>query len=1207
MEKGLTNVTELVRLLSHPNTASILANNYPTWVMSSDGRWILLGNKAAASFWGQEEAEDLHGFSIPENSGVIKQIQTLSNDLKLDQNAQIALLKFKIDGLYKTFPIRCRKFMFPTEQEVIQITIMRLFNDMDCTSQDIASLADGLSGTLYIASADGKIISTSGTNTNQIANETTSLLHEILDDEDEWAMISATLAQNRVYESDKWVISSVIVEDSHLILASSTNSMQIALSTKEEEHLPPPEADNTFWEKTANQILPAQDSKHIMNRFKEVTSSANQSEEEQEDIVEKISDIASETLNEHETSELNQDSVPVNQTDISEPVVEQPLNNEIEQVEIKRPTQSKRFYWQSNEKFELVEIAKSFQKTFSFDLEKPMNWHDFVDQLNIMNGEKLLELLKSKETFTGVELLIPESGTEYVIPVRLSALPVYKNGKEFGGMNGFGVIDFPESYIPQIEEILDEVTQITNEDESSDQKNISTTSRLKKLMSGIVSSVISQNQSEEIEADTNIKDAITQDNNIQDKATQDEVSAKQLDDTNQEDDWEEIDTLDIKDQEVNSNSFKIISDGFGIFDYQADEKQKNDIQESSLTPQNMEEKSSSDDSLEDDVAKIFKEVRNKLETQLDSNNQRENDDLTDSNQNDSENKEDIVVPFGQAKDAQALRLLSGQQDKEAFKKLSESLGARIADLPESASLSDNQLDEDSALNTGFYSFETEADIKKKDIFSVLEANDDGILIYRAKHLIYANKPFLDMVGFSDLETFSAVGGIEGVFNTAHMDQQSHVENDVINLHSGDGITRQVSLSVKSLNWKNGPVTLLNIKELKVENLSANEAYLQIAERRARRAELRVRELKQLIDCAANGSVTLDNEGHILAATPAASRLLSPNGYSIVGEQLVSYFELDDRSAFLTALSQVEENAQKSHKTGVRLNLHLLAKDGIKTPIKITMIGGQIEDQQIRVFCVVEDITDAVQDFNRLEGEREKAQVASYNKTDFLSTLAHEVRNPLNAIIGFSDILREQRFGEISEQKYVEYAHDIYKSGEHAKAILDDYLDLAKAESGKNIYERETISINDVLQEATEMMQLQASEEKVILRHQFDALNPNIIADKQAIKQIALNLISNSIKFTPAGGQIIVSTKLSNDNKITAHFKDSGIGIDPKYLEKVIEPFGQLKQDTLVNRKKGTGLGLPLSKSMCEANGGSFKITSIPDKGTTIALTFEAIS
>lgn len=228
--------------------------------------------------------------------------------------------------------------------------------------------------------------------------------------------------------------------------------------------------------------------------------------------------------------------------------------------------------------------------------------------------------------------------------------------------------------------------------------------------------------------------------------------------------------------------------------------------------------------------------------------------------------------------------------------------------------------------------------------------------------------------------------------------------------------------------------------------------------------------------------------------------------------------------------------------------------------------------------------------------------ASPNVTEshFLAKVSHEIRTPLSAILGFAEVILEERFGPLGNERYRGYLKDIHASSSLALSLVDDILDLSKAEAGEPELVLAPVDANRIVTECVSMMRPQASRERVVLRLALSPRLPPVLADERSLRQIALNLLSNAVKFNRPGGQVIVATTPTDTGRSLLRIRDTGIGMSEDEVEIALQPFRRLET---ARARSGTGLGLPLTKALAEANRALFSIKSKKHEGTLVEVAF----
>jgi two-component system cell cycle sensor histidine kinase PleC len=283
---------------------------------------------------------------------------------------------------------------------------------------------------------------------------------------------------------------------------------------------------------------------------------------------------------------------------------------------------------------------------------------------------------------------------------------------------------------------------------------------------------------------------------------------------------------------------------------------------------------------------------------------------------------------------------------------------------------------------------------------------------------------------------------------------------------------------------------------------------------------------------------------------------------------------------------------------------------VVTAADITVLKAQEEARRLKEEELKRAVTNLERSQEQLaelarkyEQEKIRAEGASQAKSEFLANMSHELRTPLNAINGFSEIMVEEMYGPVGDQRYKGYVKDILNSGQHLLALINDILDMSKIEAGKMAMRYERCSLDEIAEDAMRLVRNRAETAGLALVMDFEEL-PDIEADYRSIKQVLLNLLSNAIKFTPRGGRVTVRAERAaapEGDRVKVTVRDTGIGIAAHDLERLARPFEQVESQH-AKTTQGTGLGLALSKAFVEMHGGTMELRSTPGQGTDVSFT-----
>lgn len=271
---------------------------------------------------------------------------------------------------------------------------------------------------------------------------------------------------------------------------------------------------------------------------------------------------------------------------------------------------------------------------------------------------------------------------------------------------------------------------------------------------------------------------------------------------------------------------------------------------------------------------------------------------------------------------------------------------------------------------------------------------------------------------------------------------------------------------------------------------------------------------------------------------------------------------------------------------------------LMSTIGVSMFLNYIQESQLRANFVDNEKLRAEQ--RRSERLLSRSEAANRAKNDFLAIMSHELRTPLNAIIGFSEVMIGERFGALGNERYREYMKDIRASGERVIAIINDLLDISRIETGKLDLAFAHQNLNELVESCVAVMQPQANRERIIIRTSLAHALPPVVADARALRQIALNLIGNSIHLANAGGQVIVSTALSDFGEVMLRVRDTGHGLNDNEVAAALEPF---RTRAPSDQSEGSAVSLSLTKALVEANRAKFQIRTAGRSGTLIEIVF----
>jgi PAS domain S-box-containing protein len=469
---------------------------------------------------------------------------------------------------------------------------------------------------------------------------------------------------------------------------------------------------------------------------------------------------------------------------------------------------------------------------------------------------------------------------------------------------------------------------------------------------------------------------------------------------------------------------------------------------------------------------------------------------------------------------------------------------------------------------------------------ILDRLPVGILIHRGENMVFANRFLLDLTGYESVDRIMSEGGLVQLFRGSPALSPAIEDDTGLALTTRSGENIAVSVRASDVDWNGDPAQLMLIRK------SFSQDHAQVTQ------DSRVQELEAILDTATDGVILFDDAGRILSLNRSAEALFGYHQRDVVGGTITALLAPESHGVALDYLEGLRSPGVASLLNDGR---EVLGRERQGGTIPLFMTIGHVGEGADRKFCaVLRDMTTFKKAEGELVGARRAAEEASAHKSDLLAKISHEIRTPLNAIIGFAEVMLEERFGPIGNERYREYLRDVHASGSHVISLVNDLLDLAKVEAGRLELAFTGVNLNDLVSSCVTLLQPQAMRERIVMRTSFASKLPPVVADERSMRQIVLNLVSNAIKFTDAGGQVIVSTAMTDRGEVAFRVRDTGIGMTAEEVEAALEPFRQIATS---RRSGGTGLGLPLTKALVEANRGALQISSNPKEGTLVEVIF----
>ncbi|MCP3374911.1 PAS domain S-box protein, partial [Bradyrhizobium cajani] len=496
--------------------------------------------------------------------------------------------------------------------------------------------------------------------------------------------------------------------------------------------------------------------------------------------------------------------------------------------------------------------------------------------------------------------------------------------------------------------------------------------------------------------------------------------------------------------------------------------------------------------------------------------------------------------------------------------------------------------------------------------TLLDLVPTGILIYRLDRLLYANAAFLARMGYASLNALEDAGGLDALYvepgvSTASSTSQAGTPVTIsATVANGEQPLATTEAHLHTIDW-NGesahalicalPEPAAVVAASVITETIVPESFPYAPQLESAAGDADAEDLAAILDTTAEGIVMFDAEGNIHACNRSAEALFGYDGQALLEQNVLTLFAPESQQIVIDYLESLKSEDIASLLDHGREVLGREKKGGV---IPLAMIMGRTRPDGPNFFAVFRDLSQSKKGESELTQARRLVDGAANAKADMLARISHEIRAPLNAIIGFAEVMISERFGTLGNERYGEYMKDIRASGERVIAIIDDLLELSRIETGKLDLTFANLNLNDLVEACVTVMQPQANRERIIIRTSLAHALPQVAADARALRQITMNLISNSIRLASAGGQVIVSTALNDRGEVALRIRDTGHGLSEREVAAAMEPF---RTPPPGDAADNSALNLSLTKALVEANRARFNIKSAGNSGTLIEVVF----
>ncbi len=496
---------------------------------------------------------------------------------------------------------------------------------------------------------------------------------------------------------------------------------------------------------------------------------------------------------------------------------------------------------------------------------------------------------------------------------------------------------------------------------------------------------------------------------------------------------------------------------------------------------------------------------------------------------------------------------------------------------------------------------------------LLDLVPSGILIYRLDRLLYANRAFLARTGYDSLHALQEAGGLDALYVEPGPGSESSASDEGMPLTIAAADRAASDARLFSILWDGDAAHALILQEAQPQAVAQARPEPPPQTVAAQPAD---GAFEAILETATDGIVLFERSGAIVSANPSAEALFGIGAHEFQTLNFADLFATESQRIVLEYFESLDAPIATSPLDHGREVLGCERGGGF-IPLSMTMGRTGIGERSdavlrtamhgVRFFAVFRDLSQLKKNETELLNARRKAERATSAKTDALANISHEIRGPLNTIIGFANIMIEEHFGILGNDRYLEYLKDIRASGERAIAILDDIVNISSVEAGSRDLKLVSQNLNEMVEQCVGVLQPQANRERVIIRTSLAHALPQVMADTQALRQITMNIVTSSIRFSKAGGQVIVSTAPTDNGGAILRVRDTGRGLSEAELASVISERSDTVLRTAMSPHRGSAdrgaIDLSLARALAEANRAQFQIKTTENAGTLIEVAF----